>query len=120
MDFSDHDHTIPGFDLPVDFLITDHSSKGLEYDCVQSAWFYSFNVTTSAFAPMTAGTPVNWLNFDGQWGDAQLPNDAKGQHILAGQAKYSGGPNGPKFKGLSRTNIWPDGKPTILQTKLNA
>lgn len=120
-----HDHTLaslfPGLpDIPADLLITDHTSAGPLYDSVQSSYFYSYDNSTQAFTPYDSSTPTNWITFEGQWGDAQLPSNAPGQVILFGQAKYSGGPNGPMFKDLGRTTVCSGVKTCVISPILTS
>ncbi|KMP00225.1 hypothetical protein CIRG_00367 [Coccidioides immitis RMSCC 2394] len=102
----DHDHTIPGVELPIGLLV-DKCDEGFLWDPTLSTYIFKYDRTAKQFSTYDGHTPVNWLNFDGQWGDEQLPDDAEGQKTLFGQRKYSSGPNGPKFKELDRKNICP-------------
>lgn len=104
---STHEHTIPGLDLPGG-LIEDETDEGTLWDPILSAWSYQYNKTDQTFTPYVPGTPVNWLYFDGKWGDQQLPDDWEGQHNLFGQRKYTSAPNGPKFKDLDREDVCPE------------
>ncbi|PGH12667.1 hypothetical protein AJ79_04167 [Helicocarpus griseus UAMH5409] len=100
-----HDHTIPGFNLPGG-LLEDETDKGLLWDPLLSTYSYSYDNQTEKFTPYDpANAPVNYLYFDGQWGDQQLPDGAEGQVNLFGQRKYTSGPNGPKFKKLDREKV---------------
>ena len=103
---STHEHTIPGIDLPGG-LLEDETDAGTLWDPIKSAWFYSYDPTSETFTTYVPGTPVNWLYYNGQWGDQQLPDDWDGQINLFGQRKYTSGPNGPKFKDLNRENVCP-------------
>lgn len=51
------------------------------------------------------GTPVNYLYFEGQWGDDQFPSDKAGQEEFHGYVKWIGGPQGPLFKHLDRPDV---------------
>ena len=105
---SPHDHTIPGLDLPFGFLV-DQTDDGTLWDPTLNAYSYSYDPSSKKFTACESGTPTNWLQYSGQWGDEQLPDDAEGQVDVFGQRKYSSGPNGPKFKGLVRDKVCPDG-----------
>ncbi|KAJ9294834.1 hypothetical protein DTO271G3_6396 [Paecilomyces variotii] len=105
----EHDHTIPGFNLP-DGLIVDYTDQGVLWDPVQSAYAYSYDATTQTFTPYDESYPVNWLYFNGQWGDEQLPDQTE----IFGQVKYSSGPNGPKFKKLVREEVCPSSPCIVL------
>ncbi|KKK24202.1 hypothetical protein AOCH_000777, partial [Aspergillus ochraceoroseus] len=99
----DHDHTIPHLNLPAGFVV-DYTDQGTLWDPILNAYAYSYAPATQTFQPYDPSHPVNWLYFNGQWGDDALPGGPE----LFGEAKYSAGPNGPKFKGLTRTNVCPD------------
>lgn len=105
---SNHDHTIPGVDLPAGFLV-DKTDHGILWDPTQNAYAYSYDNTTRTFQPYDPGFPVNWLYFNGQWGDAALPGGPE----LFGQPKWAGGPNGPKFKQLVREEVCPS-RPCVV------
>jgi hypothetical protein len=98
----DHDHAIPHLNLPVGFVL-DHTDRGFMWDPILSAVAYRYYPDNQTFVPYDPAYSVNWLYFDGQWGDNTLPN----QTSIFGQTKYSDGPNGPKFKDLNRTKICP-------------
>lgn len=114
-----HDHTIPDVPLPTGPLI-DYTDKGALWDPTLSAFFYTVTYpnntngddSSPTFAALpnpsdaSAATPVNWLYFLGQWGDNQLPKDDPRQSGLFDVAyKYTGGPNGPRFKQLNRVKV---------------
>lgn len=103
---SPHDHTIPGLDPPFGLLV-DQTDDGALWDPTLNAYRYTYDPASKKFTACDADTPVNWLQFDGQWGDEQLPDDWEGQVELFGQRKYTSGPNGPKFKGLDRKKMCP-------------
>lgn len=98
-----HDHAIPHVNLPFGFVV-DTTDQGTLWDPILGTYAYSYNPADQSFKPYDDSYPVNWLNFNGQWGDDALPGGPE----LFGQKKYSGGPNGPKFKKLSRTKVCPD------------
>jgi hypothetical protein len=115
-----HDHTIPNFNLPGGVL-EDHTDRGMLWDPLLSAYYYSFNAGDSSFTPYdkSGATPVNWLKFTGRWGDQEYPTSDKRQFKIFGQAKYVGGPTGPADKQLNRANVCPDnGKKCILRSIL--
>ncbi|KAL4757436.1 uncharacterized protein BDW70DRAFT_153354 [Aspergillus foveolatus] len=92
-----HDHTIPGLNLPAGFLV-DQTNQGVLWDPALGAYAYAYVPATQTFEPYDPSFPVNWLDFNGRWGDDAL----QGGPELFGQAKYVGGPNGPKFKNIQR------------------
>jgi len=114
----DHDHTIPNFNLPGGVL-EDHTDEGTLWDPLLSAWYYNFAPATNSFTPYDPSTPVNWLQFQGRWGDQEYPTSDPRQVKLFGQAKYSSGPTGPRDKQLNREKVCPDnGQTCILRTIL--
>ncbi|KIW87525.1 uncharacterized protein Z519_11848 [Cladophialophora bantiana CBS 173.52] len=95
-----------GTGLPIS-PITDFASAGTLWDPLanDNAYFYSFDTATQKFTAYNGVDPTGWLDFNGIWGDVQLPLNATGQIDLIGQIKYVSGPTGPKFKGLGRANV---------------
>ncbi|KJK67860.1 Plant protein of unknown function DUF946 [Aspergillus parasiticus SU-1] len=108
-----HDHTIPGFNLP-DGLIVDRTDSGTLWDPILSAYVYSYDASEETFQAYDSGYPVNWLNFNGQWGDDALPGGPE----LFGQKKYVAGPNGPKFKKLVRDKVCPSSPCVVLPFRI--
>lgn len=53
---------------------------------------------------------MNWLYFEGRWGDDALPGGPE----FFGQAKWTGGPTGPKFKSLVREKVCPSSPCVVL------
>ncbi|KAL4884744.1 hypothetical protein BJY04DRAFT_170026 [Aspergillus karnatakaensis] len=104
-----HDHTIPGLNLPGGFLV-DETDQGTLWDPVLGAYAYNYIAATQTFEPYDSSYPVNWLNFNGRWGDDAL----QGGPELFGQKKYVGGPNGPKFKSLEREKVCPSDPCVVL------
>ncbi|KAJ5464287.1 hypothetical protein N7475_007422 [Penicillium sp. IBT 31633x] len=103
-----HDHSIPGINLPVGFLL-DYTNRGVLWDPVLNAFVYTYDTATRVFQATNANDPVAWLNFNGKWGDDQPPNEPS----IFGEAKNVGGPNGPKFKKLDRQLVCPS-KPCLV------
>ncbi|KAK6831640.1 hypothetical protein RU639_002870 [Aspergillus parasiticus] len=108
-----HDHTIPGFNFP-DGLIVDRTDSGTLWDPILSAYVYSYDASEETFQAYDSGYPVNWLNFNGQWGDDALPGGPE----LFGQKKYVAGPNGPKFKKLVRDKVCPSSSCVVLPFRI--
>ncbi|CAG8922230.1 unnamed protein product [Penicillium salamii] len=103
-----HDHAIPGINLPVGFVM-DYTDRGRVWDPTLNAYFYTYDSNTTKFEAVNSKDPVAWLNFNGKWGDDQPP----GEPEIFGEAKNVAGPNGPKFKGLGRKLVCPS-KPCIV------
>lgn len=100
-----HDHTIPGLDLPFGVFLVDYTDEGHLWDPTLSAYYASVSFpsgSTPVFGAYDSTTPVNWLNFVGQWGDEQYPSSYPGQYDVFGQYRYSSGPTGPENKDLNR------------------
>ncbi|KAK3674348.1 hypothetical protein LTR78_005817 [Recurvomyces mirabilis] len=111
-----HDHTIPNVNLP-EGPVEDHTDKGSMWDPTLSAYYYSYNAGSNTFAAYDSSTPVNWLYFNGHWGDQQYPNSDPRQTTIfgiSGTQKYQGGPTGPEDKQLNRTNVCPDNGDTCI------
>lgn len=108
-----HDHTIPNLNLN-DGLIEDYCGRGKQWDPTLSAYFYSYDASTSTFTPYDSSYPVAYLNFLGQWGDQQYPDSDPRQKEFFGFAKYTNGPTGPEDKQLNRTNVCPDNGDTCI------
>lgn len=108
-----HDHAIPHLNLPVGFVV-DHTDRGKLWDPTLSAYAYSYDANSRTFLPYDPSYPVNWLNYNGQWGDDALPGGPE----LFGQAKYTAGPNGPKFKKLLREKVCPSDPCTVLPFRI--
>lgn len=102
----DHDHTISGFNLPVGPL-TDHTDRGTFWDPLTNAYVYNYDNATGVFTAYNGQDPTGWLQFNGQWGDNQLPDSADGQVDVFGERKYTAGPTGPKDKDLGREDVCP-------------
>jgi hypothetical protein len=54
--------------------------------------------------------PVDWLAFNGHWGDKQYPDNDPDQFCFLGidaLCKYTNGPTGPAFKQLQRKKVCP-------------
>ncbi|RMZ87839.1 hypothetical protein DV736_g4941, partial [Chaetothyriales sp. CBS 134916] len=98
-----HDHTIPGLDLPVGALL-DYTSEGTLWDPLSQALYFTYNVTTSTFSSPTNG-PTGFLPFRGHWGDKQLPDSNPKQLDVFSFRKYVDGPTGPEDKNLNRSQV---------------
>ncbi|PYI14886.1 hypothetical protein BO99DRAFT_369416 [Aspergillus violaceofuscus CBS 115571] len=108
-----HDHTIPNFNLPTG-LIVDYTDRGVLWDPTLNGYAYSYDATNKKFQPYYSKYPVNWLEYNGQWGDDALPGGPE----LFGQAKYTGGPNGPKFKHIVRSEVCPKSPCLVLPFRI--
>ncbi|KAI6247526.1 putative vacuolar protein sorting-associated protein TDA6 [Erysiphe necator] len=102
----DHDHTIPGVNLPVG-PVEDHTSEGKLWDPLKNAFFYTFDPASNSFASVD-NSPLAIVNFNGRWGDAQYSGSIHGQKSLFGFKKYVDGPTGPLDKNLNRKQVCPD------------
>jgi hypothetical protein len=101
----EHDHTIPGLDLPLGIFLVDYTDQGYLWDPTLSAYYASVSFPSSStpvFAAYDSTTPVNWLSYVGQWGDEQYPTSYPGQYDIFGEYRYTSGPTGPEDKDLNR------------------
>ena len=108
---SEHDHTIPDFNLPGYGPLVDYTDAGVLWDPTLSAYYYSYDVDSNIYTAYDASYPTNWLYYIGQWGDEQYPTSDPRQMELFGisaTAKYTSGPTGPEDKDLNRTSVCPD------------
>jgi hypothetical protein len=104
-----HDHVIPNFNLPGGVL-EDYTDKGALWDPLLGAYFYRFEKGDAGerFVPVSGGEPVGWTEFAGAWGDQEYPAGDKRQFKLFGQARFVGGPTGPRNKQIQREKVCPD------------
>lgn len=61
--------------------------------------------------------PIDWLAFNGHWGDKQYPDNDPDQFCFLGidaLCKYTNGPTGPAFKQLQRKKVCPDSQKTCI------
>ncbi|KAK6353698.1 hypothetical protein TWF696_005659 [Orbilia brochopaga] len=110
----DHDHTIPYVNLPGTFFLTDNTNAGLLWDPLLSAYFYRYDAPSNSFSAYDSNSPVNWLYYQGHWGDQQYPTSRPGQFVIFNQAKYADGPAGPIFKELNRPKMCPSNMKVCL------
>ena len=118
----EHDHTIPGVNLPFHLFLVDYTSQGTLWDPAANAYVYNLDLDTGAFTPYDDSWPNQWLNFTGSWGDDQLPTSDPRQKEFLGialTAEWVGGPTGPADKDLGRANICPDGDSCDIKTSLS-
>jgi hypothetical protein len=102
-----HDHVIPNFNLPGGAL-EDYTDKGTLWDPLLGAYFYRFEKDGERFVPVSGEEPVGWTQFAGAWGDQEYPEGDKRQFKLFGQARFVGGPTGPRNKQIQREKVCPD------------
>jgi hypothetical protein len=107
-----------------DEALIDIAGQGRLWDPVSRAWLYTYDAVNGTFQPEDASTPVDWLYFNGHWGDGQYLDDDPRQQTIPyfGLKKYEGGPNGPKYKHLVRQGLEPDEKekPVLLKKLIHA
>jgi hypothetical protein len=97
-----------------DEALIDLADRGQIWDPVKPAYYYKYDPQEQKFAaadPET--TPIDWLYFNGQWGDKQYPDSDPRQKVVPyfGLKKVTDGPNGPQFKHLVRKGLMPDQRP---------
>ncbi|KAH6688823.1 hypothetical protein BKA61DRAFT_304670 [Leptodontidium sp. MPI-SDFR-AT-0119] len=86
-------------------IVYDRTQQGKLWDPTLSAYYYTYSTEKKEFTPAIKDTPVNYLYFEGKWGDDQFPMDKKGQEEFYGYVKWIGGPQGPWFKHLDRPDV---------------
>lgn len=94
-----------------DEALIDIADQGRIWDPIQPAYFYRYDPITQVFTPADSATQVvDWLNFDGAWGDKKYQDTDPRQSVVPyfGLRKFENGPNGPKFKQLVRKGLMPD------------
>lgn len=91
-------------DIPA-HIVFDRTSQGPLWDPTLSANYYTFSTNTSTFTPAVKSTPVNYLYFQGKWGDDNRADDMEGQEDFHGFKKWTGGPRGPIDKYLDRKDV---------------
>ena len=100
-----HSHVIPNLNLPFGAL-EDYTVKGKRWDPLGSTYVYRYEADSGTFTAY-GDAPVEWLDFQGRWGDEEYPDSDGRQVNLFGQKKYADGPTGPVDKGLDRNKVCP-------------
>lgn len=94
--------------------VDDFTSQGPLWDPVLSAYFYTYTPSSpinGTFTPSEPSTPIEWLYFQGRWGDERYPDsDPRQVNFLNLNItwKFETGPTGPLDKELNRTDVCPD------------
>jgi len=94
----------PDDEIPA-HIAFDKTSQGRLWDPTLSAYYYIYSPTSNEFSPANEATPVNYLYFQGRWGDQEYTDEVKGQESFHGFHKWTGGPQGPMFKHLDRKDV---------------
>jgi amino acid transporter len=97
-----------------DDALIDIADKGRLWDPISQAYLYTYDPKTETFIAAEPGNaPIDWLYFNGNWGDERYRDSDPRQYTVPyfGLKKFDSGPNGPKFKHLVRKELVPDGKP---------
>jgi hypothetical protein len=84
---------------------------------MQSMYLSSVNANSPDIPNSQHRDPVDWLAFNGHWGDKQYPDNDPDQFCFLGidaLCKYTNGPTGPAFKQLQRKKVCPDGQKTCI------
>ena len=92
-----------------DEALIDVTDKGRLWDPISLAFYYQYDPKTETFTAGSDSAPVDFLYFNGNWGDEQFPDSDPRQHTVPyfGLKKFINGPNGPKFKHLVREELMP-------------
>lgn len=99
-------------------IVYDRTQQGKLWDPTLSAYYYTYETEKKEFTPAVEGTPVNYLYFEGKWGDDQFPQSKKGQEEFYGYVKWIPGPQGPWFKHLDRPEVCLPGRECIVKDTL--
>ncbi|KAL9053966.1 MAG: hypothetical protein Q9162_004456 [Coniocarpon cinnabarinum] len=125
-----HFYAIPEWPIPGPSPLQDHTDdQGNLWDPTKSAYFYSVTFPSGSAAtddsnptftaltsPNSQAGPTNWLNYNGQWGDDQIPDsDPRQMDTFFGVTRYVAGPNGPKFKQLRRAEVCTTGHDCVVK-----
>lgn len=118
-------HPVPGeYSRTIGLQVNDYMSAGALWDPTLSAYYYSYNPSSSptsgstasiltgsgTFTPTSSDTPTDWLYFLGRWGDQRYPDSDPRQVNflnLNETYKWETGPTGPLDKQLSRADVCP-------------
>lgn len=85
-------------------VVYDVTSNGPLWDPTLSAYYYTFSADTKKFTSVK-DAPVNYLYFQGQWGDQEYGDDHPGQLKFMDYHKWTSGPTGPLDKHLDREEV---------------
>ena len=85
-------------------MVYDVTSNGPLWDPTLSAYYYTFSADTKKFTSVK-DAPVNYLYFQGQWGDQEYGDDHPGQLKFMDYHKWTSGPTGPFDKHLDREEV---------------
>ena len=99
-------------------LLSDHTDKGPLWDPLQNMYAYEYDFDTDRVyrSHATPDAPLEWLYYDGRWGDKGYRMEDGRQYRFAGQYHYVSGPLGPRFKNLGRVTICEGAGDCILQS----
>jgi hypothetical protein len=61
---------------------------------------------------------VNYLYFEGKWGDDERLTEMEGQENFHGFKKWTGGPEGPLNKHLDRKDVCLPGRECLVRSSL--
>ncbi|CZS91374.1 uncharacterized protein RAG0_02018 [Rhynchosporium agropyri] len=99
-------------------IVYDRTSRGKLWDPSLSAYYYTYSVPNKTFTAAINDTPVNYLYYQGRWGDDQLPLEQHGQEDFHKFMKWVAGPLGPWFKDLDRRDVCLSGKECVVEDSL--
>ena len=60
---------------------------------------------------------MDYLYFQGRWGDEEYPDGVEGQESFHGYHKWTGGPQGPLYKHLDREDVCLPNRPKCVIKK---
>ncbi|OWP05453.1 hypothetical protein B2J93_7654 [Marssonina coronariae] len=98
-------------------IVHDRTQQGRLWDPTLEAYYYAFDKEKKMFTPSVERTPVNWLYFEGHWGDDQFPLEREGQEEFHGYLKWIPGPKGPLDKHLDRVDVCPPTRECVVKDR---
>jgi hypothetical protein len=95
-------------------LVADTTDAGTPWDMTKNYRGYWYDAGSGTFRAAggastggseEAGEAVDWLLWEGAWGDQQYQSSYSGQYCIASECHYTSGPTGPVAKNLGRTTV---------------
>ncbi|KAI1432427.1 hypothetical protein GGR50DRAFT_598514 [Xylaria sp. CBS 124048] len=95
-------------------LITDTTDAGTPWDITQNYRGYWYDASSGTFSSAggvstggseQAGETVDWLSWEGAWGDEQYQDGTNDQYCIFGECHFTSGPTGPLDKNLGRITV---------------
>ncbi|KAI0482371.1 hypothetical protein GGR56DRAFT_183664 [Xylariaceae sp. FL0804] len=109
-------------------IVADTTDAGYAWDMTQNYRGYWYDSGTGAFSAAggasvggteEAAETVDWLSFEGAWGNEQEPDSYDGQYCISSECHYTSGPTGPVDKNLGRTTVCQDDDDCTIFDNIN-